>query len=199
MSEIAIIAREYYELVTLFRKINHSTLLLKEHHVQLQVSERIKKQDLVEARNLLARVLHYIIVEIDDDSIPNEWEEELLQVSIAFANNSRQHHIGDEADRGDEEHSASVSVVERLSSRTRGSKRTSAREEHLLQIPPLFIIHLQQQHRGALPAYVEGLRELQKALVESEKLTDRLIAQLDELCDQLDSEITSTYRKLHRR
>src|SRR5947209_1282078 len=127
MSEIAIIASEYYELVTLFRKINHSALLLKKHHYQLQGPPgqakkqdlQVRKHDLVEARRLLVNVLHHILVEMDNKPALNERERELLQVSRFFVNHSKEHHNGDESDLINEEHGTFVSVEEPLSSRIR--------------------------------------------------------------------------------
>lgn len=72
-------------------------------------------------------------------------------------------------------------------------------DDEYVQIPPLFLKRLQDKHKNDMEWYVEDLKKLYEALIEDSTLTEELIHLLDELCDQLDAETTSLYRKLLRK
>lgn len=76
---------------------------------------------------------------------------------------------------------------------------TSKVRERNYTIPPLFIQRLKERHKAEMPYYLEDLKELYEILSADDPIQLKHIKLLDELCDQLDSETISMYRKLLRK
>src|SRR5712672_2150966 len=110
MSDTGIVVRGYHELLTLFRKVNRSTIILKKHYFDLQETDQSKKRELSEAKKFLIRLLKHILAEIGDESTSIEWEVDHLQGITSFAGNHREKYIDDEDNADNEEHATSVNV-----------------------------------------------------------------------------------------
>ena len=199
MSDAGIVLRGHHELLTLFRKVNHSTIILKKHYFHLHEVGQGNKREISEAKKFLIGLVKYILVEIAGESTSREWVEGHSQTTTSFVGNHREQYADDEDTSDDEEYSTSVSVVERRPVVRSGYNRTPAKDEIFLAVPPLFILHLRQRHKEALQSYGDDLRELQEALAGAKKFTDTHISRLDDLCGELDTELTLTKRKLQRR
>jgi hypothetical protein len=89
-------------------------------------------------------------------------------------------------------------IVKKIIDELGENSSLAQQNNEFVEIPPLFLKRLQDKHKSDTEWYVDDLRKLHKVFIEDETLTEELIHLLDELCDQLDAETTSLYRKLLR-
>ena len=84
MSETGIISQEYQHAADLFRDINRAVVRLKKRYFGLSGASLITEAELLESRQLLARILRQLVLSLGSDPSLSEGENESTQIPPLF-------------------------------------------------------------------------------------------------------------------